>query len=125
MTLLPGPLLYIDRQFYPLSMLHHGNIATIDDDGVLLHMSTNSDPEAKPAPIQLPVVPPSVMAHSVYFSGGLRLRVPFSAIVDVWRDVGSMPSVNLWLRHAVVKAHEWTLLPLLWPPETAPRPATR
>ena len=125
MTLAPGPLLYVNRQFYPLPMVHHGNIAAVDDAGVLLHMGENSDPSAERAPIQLPVVPPTVMAQGPYFRGGLHLRVPYSAIVDVWRDVGSMPSVNLWLRHAVVKAHEWTLLPLLWPPETAPRPATR
>ena len=125
MALLPGPLLYINRRFYPLSMHRHGNIATVDDDGVLLHMGENSDPFTERSPIQIPVVPPSGMAQGPHFSGGLQLRVPYSAIVDVWLDKAAEPKVNLWLRHAVVMAYGWTLVPLLWPPEMTARPEAR
>lgn len=119
MTLSPGPLLYINQQFYPLPMGYHGNIAAVDDAGVLLHMGAYSDLALDRAPVPLPVVPPTLMAVGQFVRGGLHLRVPYTAIVDVWRDAGSIPSINLWLRHAVVMAHEWTLLPLLWPLETA------
>lgn len=125
MTLSPGPLLYHNRQFYPLPMHHHGNIAAVEDAGVLLHMGESSDRALERAPIALPVVSPTRMAYGQYISGGLHLRVPYSAIVDVWRHAGSIPSIHLWLRHAVVMAHEWTLLPLLWPPEVAAQSRSR
>lgn len=121
MRLSYSPLIYKNRQFFPIPMVHHGNISKVDDDGIVLDMNTSSNPHATPDPVDVPLIPPAMQAEP-YFSA-LQVRVPFSAVVDVWEDLAGERPVNLWLRHAVVMTGQgWMLLPFLFPPELVARP---
>lgn len=122
-----APVIYIQGAFLPIPMVGgHGNIAKVDDDGVLVHMDQSANPLANPQPVSLPVVPPSIGALGPHFSGGLHLRIPYTAIIEPWEDTTTSRMVNLWLRGAVVMGQDgWTYLPFLWPPDLAQHPRAR